>query len=52
MDERELMILAGMLSKIAYELHDTVGISYEASELLLNLWRRFDTYNQLVEEES
>lgn len=38
--------LAGMLAEIAYEVHDKEGIDDVLREMLLELWRCFDMYNQ------
>lgn len=47
MDDSEFSKLAGMLAKIAYEVHDNENISEELREMLLELWRQFDYHNQL-----
>ena len=47
MNNSEFNKLAGMLAKIAYEVHDSKGVNDELREMLLDLWREFDHYNQL-----
>lgn len=50
MTNLEFIKLAGMLAKIAYEVHDNKSINEELRELLLDLWREFDCYNYQYEE--
>lgn len=47
MNHPEFEKLAGMLAKIAYEVHDNVSVDENLREMLLDLWREFDLYNQL-----
>jgi hypothetical protein len=44
MDNSEFETLAGMLAKIAYEVHDREGIDETLREMLLDLWRQFNHY--------
>ena len=43
----EFTKLAGMLSKIAYEIHDNEGIDENLKEMLLDFWRTFSHYEHL-----
>lgn len=45
MSSSEFEKLAGMLAKIAYEVHDNDSVNEELREMLLDLWREFDHYN-------
>jgi hypothetical protein len=45
MDHQEFEKLAGMLAKIAYEVHDNESVDEPLREMLLDLWREFDHYN-------
>lgn len=46
LNDSEFTKLAGLLAKIAYEVHDNEGVNEELRELLLEFWREFDHYNQ------
>lgn len=46
MNDCQFTKLAGMLSEIAYEIHDNEYINENLRELFLDLWREFDHYNQ------
>lgn len=46
MDNSNFEKLAGMLAKIAYELHDKDYIDDALKEMLFKLWREFDHYSQ------
>ena len=45
MNNLEFEKLAGMLAKIAYEVHDKECLDEGLRETLLDLWREFDHYN-------
>lgn len=49
MNASELEKLAGMLSKIAYEMHDKEGIDENLREMLLEFWRQFSYYEEAAE---
>jgi hypothetical protein len=44
MNQQEFEKLAGMMAKIAYEVHDKEGIDEGLREMLLDLWREFNHY--------
>lgn len=44
MSNDEFSVLAGMLAKIAYEIHDKDGVDENLREMLLDLWREFNHY--------
>ena len=46
MNESELYKMVGMLSKIAYELHDKEFVDQGLSEMLLDFWRQFNSYER------
>lgn len=46
MNRNEFERLAGLMAKLAYELHDLEGLSKEASEIMLDIWREFTCYEE------
>ena len=46
MNNQELEVLAGMLSKLAYEMSYQEGISEDLREMCLIFWRRFNHYEE------
>lgn len=47
MNESELYKMVGMMSKIAYEMHDKEFVDEDLREMLLEFWRQFGVYEQL-----
>ncbi|AMQ66730.1 hypothetical protein FDG96_gp71 [Bacillus phage Mgbh1] len=47
MNQSELHKMAGMMSKIAYEMRDMEGVNEELREMLLEFWRQFSVYEHL-----
>lgn len=42
--------LAGLMSKLSYQLHDLEGIPQEAGETMLEIWREFSWYETQLED--
>lgn len=38
--------MVGMMSKIAYEMYDKEFVDEKLSEMLLDFWREFNSYEQ------
>lgn len=48
LEQEELEKLAGVISKISYELHDKEFISEDFKETLLEFWREFSHYEDSI----